>query len=311
MSGRTTVLVGKRRVGVRETQFGGPGLDGISWGSRSHAELLGTPSVCARRSGATQTPKFRAVAQIATSTAAPEEPKGLVEHHARHGRSQDDRDKRRVKLPGKKIDVDIAGVLDRNDDGEDCQQHTHDKARAYASAPKNGRVLATMHLRRSPRVGYAARFGHPDFVADRLTGLVVGHDSTILRRSTEPGPATTPMTLRYARISNRVVADEYDAVSAKVEALYRDPTLPAEAEGPNMRRLREEVHHRLLGNGWCQRPAVLDCHFESICESCTHFATDATFTPVLLRQRDHAAANRQDARAALFDRLLADVERKQ
>ncbi len=125
------------------------------------------------------------------------------------------------------------------------------------------------------------------------------------------GHRSLDMTLRYARISNRVVADEYDAVSSKVEALYRDSALPAEAEGPNMRQLREQVHQRLLGNGWCRRPAVLDCHFESICESCTHFATDATFTPVLLRQRDHAATNRQEARAAMFDRLLADVERSQ
>jgi len=116
------------------------------------------------------------------------------------------------------------------------------------------------------------------------------------------------MTRRYARISNRVVADEYNAVSGKVEAIYRDPALPAEAEGPNMRRLRAEIHHRLLGNGWCQRPAVLDCHFESICETCTHFATDATFQPVLLRQRDHAADNQQDARAALFGRLLDGLE---
>ncbi|MDQ3569083.1 MAG: hypothetical protein M3450_00450 [Actinomycetota bacterium] len=123
------------------------------------------------------------------------------------------------------------------------------------------------------------------------------------------GHRSLDMTLRYARISNRVVADEYDAVSAKVEALYCD-TLPADAEGPNMRRLRQEVHHRLLGNGWCQRPAVLDCHFESLCESCTHFATDATFKPVLLRQRDHAAANKQAARAALFDRLLVSVDER-
>ena len=115
------------------------------------------------------------------------------------------------------------------------------------------------------------------------------------------------MTLRYARISNRVVADEYDAVSAKVEALYCDTSLPADAEGPNMRKLRQEVHHRLLGNGWCQRPAALDCHFESICETCTHFATDATFQPVLLRQRDHAARNHQDDRAALFNQLLDSV----
>jgi hypothetical protein len=98
-------------------------------------------------------------------------------------------------------------------------------------------------------------------------------------------------------------------VSAKVEGLYRDARLPPDAEGPNMRQLREQVHHRLLGNGWCRRPAILDCHFESICESCTHFATDATFTPVLLRQRDHAAANQQEVRAAMFDRLLEGVER--
>ncbi len=116
------------------------------------------------------------------------------------------------------------------------------------------------------------------------------------------------MTRRYARISNRVVADEYNAVSTKVEALYRDPALPAAAEGPNMHRLRAEVHHRLLGNGWCKRPAVLDCHFESICETCTHFATDTTFQPVLLRQRDHAACNQQEARAALFDQLLDTLE---
>lgn len=118
------------------------------------------------------------------------------------------------------------------------------------------------------------------------------------------GHRSLDMTLRYARISNRVVADEYNAVSAKVEALYRE-ALPADAEGPNMRHLREQVHHRLLGNGWCQRPAALDCHFESICESCVHFATDAT---VLLRQRDHAATNRQEARAAMFDQLLISTK---
>lgn len=71
-----------------------------------------------------------------------------------------------------------------------------------------------------------------------------------------------------------------------------------------MRRLQHEVHHRLLGNGWCQRPAQLDCSFESSCESCTHFATDSTFQPVLLRQRDQATANDQTGRAELFAKLL-------
>ena len=108
------------------------------------------------------------------------------------------------------------------------------------------------------------------------------------------------MTHRYAHISNRVVANEYAAVAAKVEALYStDAPLPADTIGPNMRRMSNEVHHRLLGNGWCQRPAQLDCSFESIFESCVHFTTDATFQPVVLRQRDHAAANNQISRATL------------
>ena len=41
------------------------------------------------------------------------------------------------------------------------------------------------------------------------------------------------MTLRYAKIASRTVADEYFAVSEKVEALYGQPAqLPADAAGP-------------------------------------------------------------------------------
>ncbi len=57
----------------------------------------------------------------------------------------------------------------------------------------------------------------------------------------------------------------------------------------------------------CQRPAQLDCSFESICESCVHFTTDATFQPVVLCQRDHAAANDQTRRAELLNNLLAQI----
>jgi len=55
------------------------------------------------------------------------------------------------------------------------------------------------------------------------------------------------MTLRYAKIASRTVADEYFAVAEKVEALYgQEPVLPADAIGPKMARLRRE-HHRMLG----------------------------------------------------------------
>ena len=111
------------------------------------------------------------------------------------------------------------------------------------------------------------------------------------------------------RIANRTVAEEYFAVSEKVEALYDAPkTLPAGAEGTEMRRLRGEMHQRMLGNGYCARPVGLDCHFESICESCTFFQTTIEFRPTLARQRDDAAAKGQIGRQRIFDGLLGRLD---
>ncbi len=64
----------------------------------------------------------------------------------------------------------------------------------------------------------------------------------------------------------------------------------------------------MLGNGYCTRPVELDCHYESICETCTHYQTDLSFQPVHLRQRDHALKHDQDQRADLYDRLLTDLD---
>lgn len=108
------------------------------------------------------------------------------------------------------------------------------------------------------------------------------------------------------RIADRTVADEYFAVSEKVEALYDAPRqLPADAEGTEMAKLRREMHRRMLGNGYCARAVELDCHFESICESCTFFVTTIEFRPALERQRDDAAAKGQVAREQVFDGLLS------
>jgi integrase len=84
------------------------------------------------------------------------------------------------------------------------------------------------------------------------------------------GHKTLAMTMVYARIADKTVADEYFKVTEKVEALYQQPRqLPATAESSEMRRLRAEMHRRMLGNDYCARPLEMDCHFESICESCT------------------------------------------
>jgi Phage integrase family len=152
---------------------------------------------------------------------------------------------------------------------------------------------------------------HPHRLRHTLATQAINRGMSIEAIAALLGHRSLDMTRQYARISNRVVADEYAAVTAKVEALYKKPVLPADAEGPNMKRLRSEVHYRLLGNGWCTRPAELDCSFESICENCTHFATNKTFQPVLLRQRDHAARNGQTGRAELFATLVNQVEKDQ
>ena len=99
------------------------------------------------------------------------------------------------------------------------------------------------------------------------------------------------MTLVYARIADRTVADEYFAVSEKVEALYDAPERPCPPtpKAPRCASCAREMHRRMLGNGYCARPVGLDCHFESICESCTFFQTTIEFRPTLQRQRDDAA----------------------
>jgi hypothetical protein len=122
------------------------------------------------------------------------------------------------------------------------------------------------------------------------------------------GHRSLDMTLRYAKIASRTVADEYFAVTDKVDALYgQAPVLPADSIGPKMARLRRE-HHRMLGNGWCTRPAELDCAFESICETCSFFQTSIEFRPALQAQHDHAIARHQDHRGQLFASLLTRVD---
>ena len=111
------------------------------------------------------------------------------------------------------------------------------------------------------------------------------------------------MTLIYARIADRVVADEYAAVSQQIDALYGTEQA-AELEPANMARLRREAHAHMLGNGLCTRPVELECRMESACETCSYFSTGPEFVPVLLRQRDHARDHHQPERAELFDKLI-------
>jgi integrase/recombinase XerD len=123
------------------------------------------------------------------------------------------------------------------------------------------------------------------------------------------GHKTLAMTMIYARIADKTVAEEYFNVTEKVEALYGQPRqLPHDQESSEMRELRGEMHRRMLGNGHCSRPVNTDCHFESICESCTFFVTTIQFRPTLQAQRDDAHNKGQIGRQKIFDGLLERLD---
>jgi Phage integrase family len=112
---------------------------------------------------------------------------------------------------------------------------------------------------------------HPHQLRHTLATQAINRGMSLEAIAALLGHHSLDMALRYAKIANRTVAEEYFAVTDKVEALYgQQQPLPADAAGPKMTRLRRE-HYRLLGNGYCARPAQLDCAFESICETCTYF----------------------------------------
>jgi len=122
------------------------------------------------------------------------------------------------------------------------------------------------------------------------------------------GYTSMSMTVTYARIANRTVTDEYFSVATQVESLYAQPaTTSAVADGPNMRRLRGEAS-RLLGNGHWTRPAALDCRYETICETSTHFTTSEEYRQTLTNQLDNATERDEHRRKAVYLELLTRLD---
>jgi integrase len=158
------------------------------------------------------------------------------------------------------------------------------------------------------RVAKAAGIGHvhPHQLRHTLATQAINRGMSLEAIAALLGHKTLRMTLVYARIADRTVADAYDAVTDQVDALYTKPArLTSNGTGSAaMTRLAAEYDQRMLGNGFCNRPSQLDCQFESICESCAYYTTDDTFDSVLRAQRNHAAERRQHHRVDLFEMLL-------
>jgi integrase len=163
------------------------------------------------------------------------------------------------------------------------------------------------------RAGRAAGIGHvhPHQLRHTLATQAINRGMSLEAIAALLGHKTMTMTLVYARIADRTVADQYFAVTEKVQALYQQhqpAVLPADDEPTAMRRLRAEHQRRMLGNGYCARPVDLDCHYETICESCTFFVTTIEFRPTLQAQRDDAARKGQSGRQKIYDGLLQRLD---
>lgn len=171
-----------------------------------------------------------------------------------------------------------------------------------------GRPIPSTRVDRAvERAAQAAGIGHvhPHQLRHTLATQAINRGMSLEAIAALLGHKSLTMTMVYARIADRTVAEEYFSVTEKVEALYDQPRqLHADDEGTEMRKLRSEMHRRMLGNGYCARPVELDCHFESICESCTYFVTTVEFKPTLRRQRDDARDKGQLGREKIFDGLL-------
>ena len=152
---------------------------------------------------------------------------------------------------------------------------------------------------------------HPHQLRHTLATQAINRGMSLEAIAALLGHKTMTMTLVYARIADRTVADQYFTVTEKVEALYQQQkpaVLPAADEPAPMRKLRAEHHSRMLGNGYCSRPVDLDCHYETICESCTFFVTTIEFRPTLQAQRDDAASKGQTGRQKIYDGLLQRLD---
>jgi integrase/recombinase XerD len=174
---------------------------------------------------------------------------------------------------------------------------------------RNGEPLNRHQITRIVhRIAKVAGIGHvhPHQLRHTLATQAINRGMSLEAIAALLGHNTLRMTLVYARIADRSVAEAYDKVTDQIDALYNKPAgLRTNGTGSvGMASLADEYDQRMLGNGWCKRPPQLDCQFESICETCAYYATDETFNPVLQAQLDHAADRDQHHRVNLFQMLI-------
>ncbi len=122
---------------------------------------------------------------------------------------------------------------------------THHDAVTGLLLTRDGRPLEPAPRQRIVnRVAAAAGLGHvhPHQLRHTLATQAINRGMRLEAIAAMLGHRSLRMTIIYARIANRTVADEYHAVSATVDALYADTDLAGQ-ETPAMRQLRRAPPH--------------------------------------------------------------------
>ena len=139
---------------------------------------------------------------------------------------------------------------------------------------------------------------HPHQLRHTLATQCINRGMSLEAIAAMLGHRSPRMTLVYARISNDSVAQQYFRATEAVEAV--GTALPIDDEAT----WRAREHRRLLGNGHCTRPALLDCRYQTICEGCGFFETGPEFVSILRRQRDSAEDLADFERAKIYTELV-------
>lgn len=205
------------------------------------------------------------------------------------------------------LDNEILAVIDQI-----AQRRSHGRALAHPRYRRPAQFLFTHHGRRLSqnavrteldRAAQAAGLGHitPHQLRHTYATALVNAGVSLQALMALLGHASAEMSLRYGRLFDKTVRDEYERALhlAKQQALPRSTgrlALPlTDITGGRDWKETPLIKSRLAG-GFCLRaPAQGACTYANICEHCPSFHAEPTSLPILAAQRVDAHALAQDA----------------
>jgi len=113
------------------------------------------------------------------------------------------------------------------------------------------------------------------------------------------------MTMIYARIADKTVAEEYFSVTEKVEALYgHHVAYPPTMRAPRCASFAARCTDGCSATATAQDPSRWTATSSPSARAAPFFVTTIEFRPTLQAQRDDAERKGQVARKKIFDGLL-------